>query len=81
MRSSKLRQRNIQNKSMGEKIYCSVLEVTRRTAFRLWIYLWVEWKPRAHGSPWRSPMAQSHMSKILHVEAPNQKKVRRLFCP
>ena len=35
MRSSKLRQRNIQNKSMGEKIHCSVLEVTRRTAFRL----------------------------------------------
>ena len=35
MRSSKLRQRNIQNKWMGEKMHCSVLEVTRRPAFRL----------------------------------------------
>ena len=63
---------------MGEKIHCSVLEVTRRTAFRL-LDLPMEWKPRAHGSPWQSHMGQSHMSKTLHIEAPNQKKSGDLF--
>ena len=65
---------------MGEKIHCSVLEVTRRTAFRLLDLPMggVETLMDHHGNP---PMAQSHMSKILHIEAPNHKNSRRLFCP